>query len=400
MSRVCKTWAMVSREMSVWRTVCLRDTLIGNWVYFLRELARHRTRELDMMGVVMNKPQIRMTGDMRVLKALRVLRTDPCDSEFLQLVFRTLPHLLELRTNCISSSLSLVNLDRMEGLRVLRLHMSDLKGTVTSFGTLSKMKHLRELSLRGVTNLGKMPLQLLKGLPLLEVLTLGFGQDIDCVKLGRDVLPSMKSLHSFRLENDHRSMALFPVDDIMGGLALIGKMRRLELLNVDVDDGFGAMLAHCPTIKELLLTPNCMHNAANMISAVMQAVSSNSEQLSVFRLGLVNQLLSATGNLYKGSGKDVIPVRRPVPGIPASDPLNRCSPEDNCQETSDHSQCVAFLPVDRLESILHHMVPQAWLSVAKVAMCDTTKLQFLPYPRAASTPVPVPVPVPVPSSGK
>ncbi|XP_017088239.2 uncharacterized protein [Drosophila bipectinata] len=388
MSRVCKTWAMVSREMSVWSSVSLRDTVVNNWLYLLREMARHRTRELDMMGVIMKKPQIRMTGDMRVLRAMRVLRTDSCDAEFLQLIFKTLTSLLELRTVCTSNTLSLANLDRIEGLRILRLRMADPKGTLASFTTLAKMKHLRELSLRGVTNLGKMPLQLLKTLPALEVLTLGFGKGIDCVKLGRDVLPAMKALHTFRLENDHRSMSLFPVDDIMSGLARIGKIKRLELLNVDVDDCFTDMLARCPTIKWLLLTPNCMHNAANMINAVMQAVSRNSDQLRVFRLGLVNQLLSVTGNLYRGTGKDVIPVRRPVPGIPANDPLNRCTPEDNCQETSDHSQCVAFLPVERLEAILHHMVPQAWLSVAKVAMCDTTKLQFLPHPQDTPNPGP------------
>jgi len=103
----------------------------------------------------------------------------------------------------------------------------------------------------------------------------------------------------------------------------------------------------------------------------------------VFRLGLVTQLLSATGTLYKGKGKDVIPVQRPVPGIPIEDQINHCSAEDDCQEL-DHAECVAFLPVERLEAILHHMMPHAWLTVAKVAMCDTTNIQFLPRPEESS----------------
>ncbi|XP_070074335.1 serine/arginine repetitive matrix protein 2 isoform X2 [Drosophila takahashii] len=383
MSRVCKTWAMVSREMSVWRSVSLRDTYVGNWLFCMRELARHRTRELDMMGVIMAKPQLRFAGDLRVLKALRVLRTDAVDGEFLQLVFRHLPQLLELRATCTSATLNLCHLEQSAELRVLRIHMTEPKSTLVSLDSLAKLTHLTELSLRGVSDLGKLNLLFLKDLAGLEVLSLGSCQDLNSSQFGTQVLPALKLLRSFRLENDHKGMAMFPVDEIMLGLSKAGGVKRLELVNVDVDGGFSALLADCPSVTDLLLTPKCMHNTANMTNAVMQAISDNAEQLLVFRLGLVTQLLSATGALYKGKGKDVIPVQRPVPGIPENDHLNHCSGDDNCQET-EHSQCVAFLPVERLKAILHHMMPQAWLTVAKVAMCETTSIKFLPRPEESS----------------
>jgi len=383
MSRVCKTWAMVSREMSVWRSVSLRDTYIGSWVFCLRELARHRTRELDMMGVIMAKPQLRYTGDLRVLKALRVLRTDAVDTDFLHLVFRHLTNLLELRATCTTSSLNLSHLEQTEELRILRIHMTDPKSTLTSLCSLANLHNLTELSLRGVSNLGKLNMMFLKDLPGLEVLALGSCQNLNCTQFGKQVLPTLKNLRSFRLENDHKGMAMFPVDEIMRGLTIAGGVKRLELVNVDVDGGFSPLLAACPSVTDLLLTPKCMHNTANMTNAVMQAISDNAEQLLVFRLGLVTQLLSATGTLYKGKGKDVIPVQRPVPGIPIEDQINHCSAEDDCQEL-DHAECVAFLPVERLEAILHHMMPHAWLTVAKVAMCDTTNIQFLPRPEESS----------------
>ncbi|KAH8368125.1 hypothetical protein KR084_007475 [Drosophila pseudotakahashii] len=383
MSRVCKTWAMVSREMSVWRSVSLRDTHVTSWLLCMRELARHRTRELDMMGMIMAKSQLRHTCDLRDLKALRVLRTDAVDAEFLQLVFRSLHLLLELRATCRSATLNLSHLEQSTELRVLRIHMTDPKSTLVSLNSLAKLTHLTELSLRGVSNLGKLNLLFLKDLPGLNVLSLGSCRDLNCKQFGKEVLPALKALRSFRLENDHKGMAMFPVDEIMLGLSQAGGVQRLELVNVDVDGGFSALLANCPSITDLLLTPKCMHNTANMTNAVMQAISDNAEQLLVFRLGLVTQLLSATGALYKGKGKDVIPVQRPVPGIPESDHLNHCSGDDNCQE-SDHTQCVAFLPVERLKAILHHMMPQAWLTVAKVAMCETTKIKFLPRPEESS----------------
>ncbi|XP_017052204.1 uncharacterized protein LOC108095567 isoform X2 [Drosophila ficusphila] len=385
MSKVCKTWAMVSREMSVWRSVCLRDTHINNWVFLLRDLARRRTRELDMMGVIMATPQLRLTGDLRVLKSLRVLRTDTTDAEFLHLVFRYLNQLLELRTTCMSGSLSLSHLERSEELRelrVLRIRMTEPKATISSLNTLGKLKKLTELSLCGVSNLGKMNVLLLKELTNLESLSLGFCQGVNCRLLGTRVLPALKALRSLRLENDHRGMTALPVNEIMRGVSLAGGVSRLELVNFDVDEGFSAMLADCPSVSELLLTPKCMQNTANMTNSVIQAVNDNARQLQVFRLGLVAQLLSATGALYKGPGKDVIPVTRPVPGVPANDPLNACQPEDNCSET-DHSQCMAFVPKERLELILHNMMPHAWLSVAIVSMCATTKVKFLRRPEAA-----------------
>ncbi|XP_068158300.1 serine-rich adhesin for platelets [Drosophila tropicalis] len=375
MSHVCKTWAMVSRDRSVWRSVTLRDTYISSWIFCLRELARHRTRNLDMMGMILAKPELRLTGDLRILKSLRVLRTDPSDAEFLHLVFKHLTHLLELRSICTSNLLNLSNLEAMHGLKVLRLHMIDPTAKINSLSAIGQLTNLTELCVRGATNLDEMEIGQLKALTKLETLVLGSCLDVDRVQLGQEVLPALTNLRHFRLENEHKLMDVFPIHDIMQGLAAAGQIKRLELVNVDVDEDFGHLMAKCKNLEELLLMPKCMHNTANMTNAVMQAVSDNADQLRVLRMGLAAQLLSATNYLCKG--KDVVPVRRPVPGIPANDHLNFCS--DDCYET-DHGQCVAYLPMERLESILHHMMPQAWLSVAKIAMRDTTKLQFLNRP--------------------
>lgn len=376
MSQVCSTWATVSRENRVWHRVVLRDTHVKNWKQLLQEMARHRTRDLDMMGVRMTDPKIRLSGDLRILKSLRVLRTDATTNEFLKLIQCNLPHLLELRTTCVSNQVHLARMERLKKLRVLRINMTHPKAHAHSLNTVGNLRHLTVLSLRGVSNLNSLDVTELRRLCELEVLSLGSCEHLDHVKLGREVLPYLKALHTVRIENDYRAMALFPVDEIMHGVAQSGGVRRLELINVDVASGFGHLLASCCAVEQLLLTPKCLHNAAAMINAVMQAIADNADHLQVFRLGLVTQLLSATENLYKGTNKNVIPVQRPVPGIPDADPLNSCSPEDGCQE-EDHGQCVAFLPVERLESILNEMMPRGCLSVAKVAMSDTTKMQFL-----------------------
>ncbi|KAH8245114.1 hypothetical protein KR032_004895 [Drosophila birchii] len=376
MSQVCTTWAMVSRDNRVWNKVILRDTHVKNWIKLLMEMTRHRTRELDMMGVIMDTPKLRFAGELRVLKTLRVLRTDATTNEFLKLVLSSLPQLQELRTTCVSSHLHLGRLERMRKLRVLRINMVHPKAQALHLNAVGTLSHLTELSIRGVSDLKPLDLTHLKNLTRLQVLGLGSCEYLNHEQLGRDVLPCLKALHTLRIENDHRAMAMFPVDEILHGVALAGGVQRLELINVDVDSGFGQLLASCSTVTHLLLAPKCLHNTATMTNAVMQAIRDNADHLVIFRLVLVTQLLSATENLYKGTQKNVIPVQRPVPGIPSGDALNNCSPEDNCQE-EEHTQCVAFLPVDRLEAILNEMMPMGCLSVAKVAMSETTNMQFL-----------------------
>ncbi|XP_060646844.1 serine-rich adhesin for platelets isoform X1 [Drosophila nasuta] len=366
MSKVCNTWAMIGRDRNVWRTVKLRDTHVNNWTLCLRDMVRYRTRELDMMGVKMDNPKLRMEGDLRSLKSLRVLRTDATDTEFIQLILRRLSRLVELRATCTSRSLNLSHVDKMSELRVLRIRMTEPKASIVSLAPMQSLTKLRELSLRGVNNMSQLDLLHLKGLRQLETLLLGSCRGMKTRTFGEEVLPNLKRLRHLRVENNgNRS---FIINEIMGGLAAGGTVQRLELINVNVDKDFSSQLTNCKSVKELLLMPNFIQNTAYMVHYIMQAINDNSEQLMVFRLGLSFELLSATRALAMNPEKDCIPVVLPIPGVPVNDKLN------------NSAEPIAYLPVDRLESILHHMMPQAWLTVAKVPQSEITNLKFLSAP--------------------
>ncbi|KAH8386867.1 hypothetical protein KR093_003109 [Drosophila rubida] len=363
MSNVCKTWAMIGRDRSVWRTVKLRDTNVTNWVQCLRDMARNRTRELDMMGVKMANPKMRMEGDLRSLKSLRVLRTDATDADFLQLVFKRMSRLVELRTTCTSRTLNLANLEKMTDLQVLRIRMIEPKASIISLTPLQSLNKLRELCLRGVGNMNQLDLLHLKGMQQLETLLLGSCRGMKVGVFGTQVLPNLKKLRRLRVENN--SNRSFVINEIMNGVAAGGTVQRLELINVNVEEDFSHQLTMCRSVEELLLMPNFIQNTANMMHYIMQAVNENSDQLAIFRLGLSFELLSVTRALAMNPDKDCIPVALPIPGVPRNDKLNKSN------------EPIAYLPVDRLESILHHMMPQGWLSVAKVAQCETTNVKFL-----------------------
>ncbi|XP_016038953.2 uncharacterized protein LOC6725691 isoform X5 [Drosophila simulans] len=377
MAQVCKTWSMISQDKSVWRTVTLRHTHISNWPCFIRELAKNDTRELDMRGTFLPSPVILASLDLSVLKSLRVLRTCPVDDQFLYAIFRNLPQLLELRAICCSPTYSFSNLEhKCAELRVLEILMTDHRSKVESLDSLGNLLHLTELNIRGVNYIGSQDFSFLKKLLKLKVLVLSSCQGMNTKEFGQKVLPYLKSLRRLRLENKHMVNTFFPLYHILGGVASGGTVNQLELVNVEVDDLLTSLIGMCTTVTDLLLVPKCLQNSANVIYSVMRAVRENASQLRVFRLGLVTQLLSATGELYKGSKKDVIPVQRPVPGVPNDDDLNYCAPDDCCTE-KDHTECVTFLPAKRLLMILRDVAPTTFVTFVKVNMFNSTMVTFL-----------------------
>ncbi|XP_001992626.2 uncharacterized protein LOC6566034 isoform X2 [Drosophila grimshawi] len=367
LSSVCKTWAMIGRDRSVWRTVKLRDTHISNWMLLLRDMTIYRTVELDMMGVRFDNPKMRFDGDLRLLKSLRILRTDASEAKFVETIVKCMPQLLELRTTCVSRALNLANIETMLDLCVLRIRMLEPKASIISLPPLQKLSCLRELSLRGISNMAKLELLQLEGLQQLETLVLGSCRGMKVAAFGQQVLPSLKRLRHLRLEN-HNSNRSFHIKEIMDGIAAAGTVKRVELINVNVDAELSRQLSECKSLQELLLLPNFHNHTAYMVHYIMQAINENSEQLNVFRLGITYELLSVTRALGMIHKKDCVPVLLPIPGVPENDVLN------------ESDEPIAYLPVDRLESILHHMMPQGWLTVAKVSQLETINLKFLAAP--------------------
>ncbi|EDW30644.1 GL26894 [Drosophila persimilis] len=381
-SEVSKLWHLCSRDAEVWKSVSLRGTKVNNWPALVREMARNGTRELDMMGAIIPTSGTLVAGDMRVLTDMRSVRTDHTKADFLHQIFRSLPQLEKLMCTCVSSCLNMTDIDKIENLYELRVRMTDTKASITGLPLVGKLTHLHVLSLRGVKNFGS--LLFLKDLPNLETLILGYCQSMHRLQLGNEMLPTLTKLQMFRIETDQRKKTLFPVDEIMRGLAQAGGVRRLELVNVDLDGNFSDLLAQCPTVEELLLIPKCQTNSALMMRAVMD-ISKNGNQLKLFKLVLVTQLLTATSALVGNPDVPMVPVVRPVPGIPLNDPLNICS--DECHQQG-HSMCVAVLPFERLKAIMAEMMPYSSLSVVTTAMMDTPSIQLERLPPDAAVPKP------------
>ncbi|XP_030382100.1 uncharacterized protein LOC115629719 isoform X2 [Scaptodrosophila lebanonensis] len=369
-AQVCQGWRLVSRDPSIWQIVSLRNTRIKNWSECLSELARQKTRHLDMWGVELSRV-MRLSGDLRLLKSLRTLRTDICDSAFIRLVIKYLPQLQELRITTSSRSISLEHMEKMVGLRYLHIRMIEVRGSIASLQPILQLGGLTRLSLRGVGNMRHLDILNLHNLPL-ESLVLGSCTGMPTMEFGRQVLPRMHKLKHLRLENRHSVSTEFPVADIMAGIGDGTKVERLELVNVDIDEHFSEQLNGCKFVRELLLMPNYINNAANTTNAIMQAISENAERLVSFKLGLTVELLRMTGTLcHTDKDKHCIPVVRPIPGVMLHDRLN-----DVPKLPSYAPREWAFLPVERLESILHHMMPQAITIVAQVPHSETMLLQF------------------------
>ncbi|BFG01902.1 uncharacterized protein DMAD_01546 [Drosophila madeirensis] len=374
-SQVSKLWNVCSNDPQLWKSVSLRDTTVRNWPALVLKMARKGTRELDMVGANIPSTANLGAGHMHTLKEMRVVRTHCTKAEFLQQIISKMHKLEKLIATCCSSKLSFSAIDKMENLTELRIRMTDANGSITSLSQVGKLTRLRVLSLRGVKNLFKF--QFLKELTNLETLILGNCQNEDeARRLGNVVLPTLKKLQAFRIETDidqkKNPTGSFPIKDIMHGLAQAGHVRRLELVNVDVDSNFSALLAKCKTVSELLLIPRCHDETNGMIRAVME-LTRNKSQLKLFKLVINKALLTLTATFLARPNVPLVPVTRPVHGMKSSEKLYLCS--SNCQE-KNHKSCVVGMHFERFQTFMGELMGKCSTSVVTMAVDHTVTVQL------------------------
>ncbi|SPP77889.1 probable serine/threonine-protein kinase nek3 isoform X1 [Drosophila guanche] len=379
-SQVSKLWNLCSSDPQLWISVSLRDTTVNNWPALVIQMARKGTRELDMMGAIIPSTANFGAGHMHTLKEMRVVRTHCTKAEFLQQIMSKMTKLEKLISTCYSSRLSLTAIDKMENLTELRIRMTDANGSISSLTQVGKLTRLRVLSLRGVKNLYK--LLFLKKLPNLETLILGNCQnEVVARRLGNVVLPNLKKLQALRIETDIDQKKnpnwSFPIKEIMHGLAQAGDLRRLELVNVDVDSNFSELLAKCQSISELLLIPRCHSETNGMIRAVME-LSRNKSQLKQFKLVINKALLTLTASFLGRPNVPLVPVTRPVLGMKPGEKLYLCS--RNCHE-KNHKTCVVGMHFERFQTFMCELMGKCSTSVVTMAVdhtVTTVQLDRLP----------------------
>ncbi|XP_011881768.1 PREDICTED: uncharacterized protein LOC105569705 isoform X2 [Vollenhovia emeryi] len=376
-ARVCKMWRDLAAHPSLWKTVRMKNSQVTDWDGLADTLQRRGTQHLDLRKMLVagesdNIWRKFLTVIPRVTSLVK-LELCRCPVVVVEEVIKSCPQLevfSAMSIKCDSLTLeSIGNLSRCQELRLKAITGMSLQQDLTP---LQELKHLTQLSLTSVKELGKKKIDVLQALTNLETLELGECSDFP-EKFGTTVLIKLNKLERLRLEKGQGSCCTF---DILEGVSKLENLSQMELVNFDVKNGFDKCLANCKNIKRLLIIPTYISQSATSNNMVLGGVTELSDNLTHFIWGVTLELLRVTelfvdqcNLMSKQVTGDSIPVLKPVPClrlIADVEDENENQKGDDKQQPHLTSPQVDILPLPQLQKLLLTALPKTRVKILKI----------------------------------
>ncbi|XP_018346112.1 PREDICTED: uncharacterized protein LOC108750824 [Trachymyrmex septentrionalis] len=376
--RVCKTWRDLAAHQTLWKTVRMKNSQVTDWDGLADTLQKRGTHHLDLRKMLIAgesdsiwKKFLTVIPRVTSLVKLELCR---CPVSVVEEVIKTCPQLevfSAMSIKCESLTLeSIGNLSRCQELRLKAISGMSLQQDLTP---LQELKHLTQLSLTSVKELGKKKINVLQSLTNLETLELGECSDFPD-KFGTTVLINLNKLERLRLEKGQGSCCTF---DILEGVSKLQNLSQMELVNFDVKNGFDKCLANCKNIKRLLIIPTYISQSATSNNMVLGGVTELSDNLTHFIWGVTLELLRVTElfidqcNLMKKQiTGDSIPVLKPVPCLrlisDIEDENENQKEADDKQQPQQTGPQVDILPLPQLQKLLLTALPKTRVKILKI----------------------------------
>ncbi|XP_071564177.1 uncharacterized protein [Temnothorax nylanderi] len=376
-ARVCKMWRDLAAHPSLWKTVRMKNSQVTDWDGLADTLQRRGTQHLDLRKMLVagesdNIWRKFLTVIPRVTSLVK-LELCRCPVMVVEEVIKSCPQLevfSAMSIKCDSLTLeSIGNLSRCQELRLKAITGMSLQQDLTP---LQDLKHLTQLSLTSVKELGKKKIDVIQSLTNLETLELGECSDFPD-KFGTTVLINLNKLERLRLEKGQGSCCTF---DILEGVSKLENLSQMELVNFDVKNGFDKCLANCKNIKRLLIIPTYISQSATSNNMVLGGVTELSDNLTHFIWGVTLELLRVTelfvdqcNLMSKQVTGDSIPVLKPVPCLRLIEDVEvECENQignDN-QQPHQTSPQVDILPLPQLQKLLLTALPKTRVKILKI----------------------------------
>ncbi|OXU21071.1 hypothetical protein TSAR_015732, partial [Trichomalopsis sarcophagae] len=375
-ARVCRMWRDLAAHPSLWKTVRMKNSQVTDWNGLADTLKSRGTQHLDLrkmliVGEADNvwKKFIAVIPRITTLIKLEMCR---CPAEVVEEVMKNCSQLKVLNAmsiKCDSLNLeSASSLNNCNELRLKAINGMAIEGDLTPLLQISNITHL---SLTSVKDLGKKKIEILKSLSSLKTLELGECSDFP-EKFGTAVLSNLHNLERLRLEKGQGSCCTF---DILEGIAKLGNLTQLELVNFDVKNGFDKYLANCKNIKRLLIIPTYVSQSATSNNMILGGVTELSNSLTHFVWGVTQELLRVTelfvdqcNQMSKQITGDSIPVLKPVPCLNLIDDIadsKTHNQKDDKQPNLSNPQ-VEILPLPHLQKLLLTALPKTRVKILKI----------------------------------
>ncbi|KAL0120166.1 hypothetical protein PUN28_008074 [Cardiocondyla obscurior] len=376
-ARVCKMWRDLAAHPSLWKTVRMKNSQVTDWDGLADTLQRRGTQHLDLRKMLVagesdNIWNKFLTVIPRVTSLVK-LELCRCPVMVVEEVIKSCPQLevfSAMSIKCDSLTLeSIGNLSRCQELRLKAITGMSLQQDLTP---LKNLKHLTQLSLTSVKELGKKKIEVIQTLTNLETLELGECSDFSD-KFGTTVLIKLNKLERLRLEKGQGSCCTF---DILEGVSKLENLSQMELVNFDVKNGFDKCLAICKNIKRLLIIPTYISQSATSNNMVLGGVTELSDNLTHFIWGVTLELLRVTelfvdqcNLMNRQVTGDSIPVLKPVPCLRLIGDIedeNENQKSDDKQQPHSGSPQVDILPLPKLQKLLLTALPKTRVKILKI----------------------------------
>ncbi|XP_069688830.1 uncharacterized protein [Periplaneta americana] len=405
-ARVCRMWRDMASHPSLWRTVRMKNSQVGDWEGLVKSLRRHETQHLDLRKMLVPSEDTHAMWDAfcnAIGRATSLSRLDLCRCPA-RVVERVAESCLQLRVlNALAIKCSVINLQAVGNQRYLQeLRLKSLSGIhlSTTLAALKQLSSLKHLSLTTFKELGKMETNILGTLKNLESLELGECCDFP-PEFGPDSLSRLKKLERLRLEKGQGKDC--PTFSILAGIASLPKLTHLELVNFDVKPGFDKALAQCTNIRRLLIIPTYVTQSATTNHMVLNGVNHLSNSLTHFVWGVTHELLkvtelfvdqcegqkdkTSTKSGKKSSSSDSIPILKPIhqPAQMKDDDTDKLNDQENSDESAKNEDRnvnddegdddakasaaapqVEILPLPKLQRLLTSSLPKTKVKILKI----------------------------------
>ncbi|XP_026469860.1 uncharacterized protein LOC113373783 isoform X3 [Ctenocephalides felis] len=373
-SRVCRLWYEMSNSPSLWKTVRMKNSQVGDWHGFAKSLQKHQTKFLDLRKMLIpasvNPDDMwkQFSDNIGLADSLISIDFCRCPARIIEKLCETNPKMETINAVTIrDDKLDLAPFATLKNLHELRLKSSGGFEIQKDLSPLKDLKNLRHLSITSVKELGKYGCDTIAELVELQSLELGECNDFP-EDFGSNVLNKLQKLERLRLEKGQGNCHTFSILECVSKLPSI---TQLELVNFDIKTGFDKSLALCKNIKRMLIIPTYITQSATTNHMVLSGVIKLSSSLTQFVWGVTLELLRVTElfvDQYENSKikdkkplAESIPVLKPVPSLLQQN-------EEKVEEGGNAAEApqVEILTLQALQKLLNGSLPQTKVRILKI----------------------------------
>ncbi|KAI5718484.1 hypothetical protein M8J77_021838 [Diaphorina citri] len=380
LARVNKLFNLAAEHKTLWTHVRMKNSRVQDWSGCAASFCRHNTEVLDMKKMITPSgpdDQISMwsklPSHLGQIGTLKHVDLGKCSSHVFENLKDHLSQLLSLSATLHRGQpVVLSHFSAMKNLVKLKLKGYEIKkGAQNIFAVnhLSHLTQLRHLALTSVGNLNHTTLDsIISQCPQLTALELGSCANLtaqDATKLLR-----LSNLQKLRLEIVVSEASSAFVE----AASRLEHLSHLELINVDVTEGFDVSLGLCTRLRTLIIIPTYVSQSAVTNYLLLSGIAKLQTTLRLVSWGLTMELLKVTDmfaakwkgpNQFKSDGT-CVPVMSPIPVCYLADHELPANPAEVKKE-------VDLFPISKLRKLLTGYMKTNGVSIFTVSYSNTLR---------------------------